>query len=140
MQTRWKRTVMVETFNLETDINGEVRVNAVVGRENDVYYQTDIFNKIDDEIKHRYDTKTHIYVIVADISTERVDDNCGVARFEGGPVLLPMSGGCIENEESVRLISHELGHALNLEYDFRDPSYIMSYGPVKKLKTEFSRL
>ena len=29
-------------------------------------------------------------------------------------------------------IAHELGHAFGLQHDFRDPSYLMSYGETKK--------
>ena len=116
-----------KTFKLGTDTNGKVVVHVVIGQHGDVYYHTDTLSKIEQEIKPRYDIGTYIFIVIVDISTERVNKVCGIARFDGGPVLLPASGGCVEME----LTAHELGHALNLEHDFRDQSYIMSYGATR---------
>ncbi len=117
-----------KTFNLETDTNGKVVVHPVTGEFNDAYYHADILNKIDNETKTRFNSETDIYVFVVDVSTERIQGNCGIARFEGGPVMVPATGDCVTGEHGADLIAHELGHALNLEHDFRDHDYIMSYG------------
>ncbi len=124
-----------KTFNLETDTNGKVVVHPVTGEFNDIYYHADTFNKIDNETKTRFNSKTDIYVFVVDVITEQIQGNCGVARFEGGPVMVPATGNCVQGDQGLNLIAHEIGHALNLEHDFRDESYIMSYGatPEKQL-------
>ncbi len=117
-----------KTFNLEKDGNDQVIVHIVIAQHNDSHYHTDTLNKIANETNARFNNEEHIYVFVADISTERVQGNCGIARFDGGPVIVPASGNCVAGDNGVELIAHELGHALNLEHDFRDNTYIMSYG------------
>ena len=116
-----------KTFQLETDRNDDLIVHPILGKNNDKYYQTGTLDKIDTETKDSFGNKD-IRVIIVDVSTERVQGNCGIARFNGGPVLVPVSGDCVVGNEGVELIAHELGHAFNLEHDFRDDSYIMSYG------------
>lgn len=117
-----------KTFNLETDANGKVVVYPVTGQHGDAHYLTDTLNKIYEETKTQFDTDTHIYLFVVDVSTEKIEGNCGVARFEGGPAMVPASGDCVVNERGVQLIAHELGHAFNLVHDFRNDLYTMSYG------------
>ena len=54
----------------------------------------------------------------------------------GGPVLIPSIGNCVRDNDVINLISHELGHALNLHHDFRDVKYIMAKGGPHR--TQFS--
>ena len=42
--------------------------------------------------------------------------------------MFPVTGECVSGDAGVALIAHELGHAFNLEHDFRDDTYMMSYG------------
>ena len=100
----------------------------VTGNFNDAYYHTDTLSKITDEIDDQYDTEKDIYIVIVDVSTERIQGNCGIAYFDGGPVMVAATGDCVQGEHGVDLIAHELGHALNLEHDFRNDVYIMSYG------------
>ncbi|MDE0635964.1 MAG: NPCBM/NEW2 domain-containing protein [Candidatus Poribacteria bacterium] len=124
-----------KTFKLETDANGQVVVHPLTGQHGDAHYHTDTLNKIYEETKAQFDTDTHIYLFVVDVSTEKIEGNCGVARFEGGPAMVPASGDCVADERGVQLIAHELGHAFNLIHDFRNDLYIMSYGSERR---EFS--
>ncbi len=116
-----------KTFELEMDTDSNVVVHSVVGQQNDAQYHTDTLNKIDAETNQLFDN-TDICVIVVDVSTDRIDGNCGIARYDGGPVMIPASGDCVVGDHSIQLIAHELGHALNLVHDWRDNTYIMSYG------------
>ena len=118
-------------FNLENDVTGNLVVHPVTGKFDDAHYHTDTLNKITEEIKSQFDTKKDIYIVVVDVSTERIQGNCGIAQFDGGPVMVPATGDCIQGEHGIDLIAHELGHALNLEHDFRNDSYIMSYGAAR---------
>ena len=124
-----------KTFKFETDASGKVVVHTVAGQHRDAYYHTDTLNKIYEETKTQFDTGTYIYLFVVDVSTEKIDGNCGVARFEGGPAMVPASGDCVVNERGVQLIAHELGHTFNLMHDFRNDLYTMSYGSER---SEFS--
>ncbi len=42
--------------------------------------------------------------------------------------MVPASGNCTESDFGVQLIAHEIGQAFDLGHDFRDNSFIMSYG------------
>ena len=117
-----------KTFKLETGTNGSVVVHHYAGKYSDSYYHTDTLQKVHTEIKTRFDTETDVYAVFVDISAERVNGNCGIAYFEGGPAMFPATGECVTGDAGVDLIAHELGHAFNLEHDFRDDTYIMSYG------------
>ena len=117
------------TFSLETDRTGKVITHTIIGNHSDNYYLQGTLDKVEAEIQNKFNnTGNDIYVTFVDLSDERVDGNCGIARYQGGPVLIPAHGDCIEGEGGIDLIAHELGHAFNLLHDFRDDTYIMSYG------------
>ena len=115
-------------FQLETDRNNKVITHRLIGRFADSYYRGDTLNRVEAEIRTRFDIRADIYVVFVDISNESIDGNSGVSRFEGGPVMVPASGLSLEGQQGVELIAHELGHAFNLIHDFRSQNYTMSYG------------
>lgn len=117
-----------KTFKLETFRTGKVITHQIIGKHTEAYYFSETLHKVRDEIQHRFNTPNDILVIFVDLSNQRVNGNCGIAQYAGGPVLVPASGECIEGDEGIDLISHELGHAFNLLHDFRDDTHIMSYG------------
>ena len=130
-----------KTFTFETDENGNALVHQVEGKFADLHYHADTDTKVVEEIAERFDLSNHLYLIVADVSSEKIADEntCGVGhnpvfddsdrwKEEQRYAIIPAEGDCFDEDSGVPLTAHELGHACGLEHDFRNNSYIMSYG------------
>ncbi len=129
-------------------------VHIVQGRRNasDYILGQGIFNlfaaepeeQILDEIREEknFDMSKDLYLVVANVDNpgqicgeggtvigQDFGDRfwSGKQSFEGAWALIYESATCVD-EISVYLAAHELGHAFGLRHDFRNPSYIMSYG------------
>ena len=136
-----------KTFSFETDSSGNPTVYHVSGRFTDAYYRNDTYNKIKAEILNQFDTTKHIYLVVADVSSEVIGvvnqgSICGVAhsswnspdnqlwhRVTGGLVVMPASGRCF----APGIAAHELGHTFSLVHDYRDDTYLMGLGTQSRL-------
>ena len=132
-----------KTFTFETDENGETLIYRVDGQFTDWHYHSETHDKVYAEVASQFDMEKHIYLIVVDISSEAIDEKntCGVGggywfkgesslRTRGGYAVIPASGRCFDGEGGTSVTAHEIGHAFGLEHDFRDDTYIMSYGPA----------
>ena len=130
-----------KTFTFETDENGETLIYHVDGQFTDWHYHSETHDKVYAEVASQFDMEKHIYLIVVDISSEAINEEntCGVGgghwfkdessiRTRGGYAVIPASGQCFDGEVGVSVTAHEIGHAFGLEHDFRDDTYIMSYG------------
>ena len=120
-----------KTFTFETDATGKAVVHHVDGRFTDSYYRRNTFRKVWEEIREQFYTPQNIYFITIDIGNERVgrgyNEVCGVGDSHGasdGHVLIPASGDCF----NFKTAAHELGRAFGLQHDFRNDTYIMSFG------------
>ena len=117
------------TFEYEKDNFGRPLVQHVVGEFDDAYYHHDTVFKVLKEIRDRFhDVDRNIYIISVDVSTGFIGGYCGKALYDGGPAFVPSTGDCVRDDDVINLISHELGHALNLNHDFRDLKFIMGRG------------
>ena len=115
------------TFRFEADAEGEPIVHRVDGQHPESYYDSNAFDTILGEVDDSFDIDTNVYAIVIDNSAESVDGAAGLGSRrdkQGGVALVPTGYTWVT-------LAHELGHAFGLEHDFRDSSYIMSYGPFE---------
>ena len=118
------------TFRYETDADGEPLVHRVDGQHPDSHYlDRTAQSAFWDEIALAFDFKANIYFIVIDnsingigLGNRKVVAGVGSSSGKNGGITL-LSGNF-----NLYLAAHELGHAFGLWHDFRDDSYIMSYG------------
>ena len=127
------------TFRYETDTDGDPLVHRVDGKHPESYYETNMSELVLDEIRPVYNLEANVYIIVVDNSREIISDAHGASaagvggRWSkvGGYVIVPPA---VEWD----VLAHELGHAWGLEHDFRDGTYLMSYGRGKERLSECS--
>ena len=119
------------TFRFETDSQGGPLVHHVDGKHPNAHY----YNSADD----RSETwqalgRSRIELIVRDFSSDTVPflgGPAGGVTYRGGGADQSYATVLVPSSFSWRLLAHELGHAFELEHDFRDNEYIMSYGGGK---------
>ena len=119
-----------KTFQFETDARGNAVVYHIKGKFDDAYYH-DESEIVWEEINEQFDSSKNIYFTALDLGSQVIgigegDIACGTGGggSHNGQVLIPASGHCFNFETA----AHELGHAFGLRHDFRNDSYIMSYG------------
>ena len=91
-----------KSFAIEKDKDGNVVVHYIAGKDNDTSYN---YLKIEAEVKSRFDLTKDIFIVAADLSSERIDDNCGFADFNGRMVIVPAGGDCVEGDNGIALIA-----------------------------------
>lgn len=142
-----------KTFTFQKNEDGRAKVYLVEGQYTDHYYVKETAGKITKEITEKFDNSNDVHLIAVDISSERINNRRenpiavgGITPFwidfkkdlwgaRAGHAIVPVSGDDVFNWET---IAHELGHAFGLKHDFRDASYLMSYGNAKKRLSEGS--
>ena len=122
------------TFRYETNANGMPLIHRVDGEHPESHYEANMYDLVLDEIGPVYNLEANVYIIVVDNSREMVGDALGYgSRWSkvGGVAMVPQSVEWF-------VLAHELGHAWGLEHDFRDGTYLMSYGPGEERLSECS--
>ena len=114
-----------KTFRIETDAWGNPIVHRVNGKHPNKYYPKDTI-RVWEEIRERFETINIINFIVIDNSTDEITGILsGRASIGGSYALVP-------SNFNGRVAAHELGHTFGLKHDFREDSYLMSYGLGKR--------
>ena len=117
------------TFRLERDDEGDPVVHRVDGQYPDSRYADGTW-ALADEIRQGFDLSKTISLFVIDISNDRINRKHGGEGTwwskQGGAALVP--GGFTR-----RTLAHELAHAFGMGHDFRDGSYVLSYGSQRSL-------
>ena len=108
-----------KTFRLETDADGRTVVHRVTGNQDSTHYQHNPALALR-EFANRIQTRNTILFVVLDHGGLTIGGAGGVA-LPGERILVPASFG-------LKVAAHELGHAFTLHHDFRNDSYIMSWG------------
>ena len=118
------------TFRIETDAQGEPLVHRVNGQHPERHYsQHDTADEILEETHSIFDIEANVYLIV-------IDSRDSILSY-GDPVggvgtRWTKNGGfaLVDGNVWFDTAAHELGHAFGLDHDFRDDTYIMSYGSL----------
>ncbi len=122
------------SFRHETDADGDLLVHRVDGNHPESHYEMNMYDLVIAEVESAYDLEANVYIIVVDNSMEMIGDAAGFGnRWSkvGGVAMVPQS-------VEWYVLAHELGHAWGLEHDFRDGTYLMSYGPGEERLSECS--
>ena len=103
-------------FRIETDSQGKPMVHRVDGGHPSSYY---LATTSTDEIERAFNLNANIYHIILD---------AGYFRGHGGRLGKNAGFSVLPDGLGWDTTAHELGHAFGLRHDFRDGTYIMSYG------------
>ena len=113
------------TFRVERDDEGDPLVHRVDGKYPDSHYVDGTWS-LAAEIREGFDLSKTISVFVIDISNNRVD-----RKYAGQAIWSSKQSGValVVGDFTWGILAHELAHAFGMGHDFRDGSYILSYGP-----------
>lgn len=133
-----------KSFTFEKNEDGSAKIYLFEGRTAEDYYLKNTSRKVAKEIYDRFDPSKNIYLILVDISSEKINKGKGIVTAssdifminykektwgqQGGDVIMPAD----PNGYSSVFVSKMLGYALGLDRDYRDASHLMSYGSKQK--------
>ena len=112
------------TFRIETDAQGEPMVHRVDGRHPTRHYKE--YYHVFDGIEQVVDVEANVYLVFA-------LDNFALGGRTGKSSGFAFVGSGYGSGDYDDVVAHELGHAFGLDHDFRDETYVMSYGIGNRL-------
>ena len=115
------------TFRIETDDHGDPLVHRVDGQHPDIHYLSGTWALRSTRSREVFDLSGNIHVLRC--RQQHQPDRSDRQRGRGGAYWGKQSGAALVGGEfRWTTMAHELGHAFGLDHDFRDDSYMMSYG------------
>ena len=116
-----------KTFRFETDAQGAPLVHRVGGQHPDGHY-LDETHVVYDEIQQLFDLYENVYLVVVDHSIDAIGLSGGGRSAGTGGGYKKSGRALVPSSVVSSTVAHELGHAFGLPHDFREKTYIMSYG------------
>ena len=116
------------TFQFEADDQGDPVVHRVDGDYADSHYSSR--GGTDGEIQRAFDNSQNIILIIMDVSASSAHGRGSGGKGSGWAIVY--------GDWNWFAAAHELGHSFDLEHDFRDNEYIMSYGRADRSSAKLS--
>ena len=118
-------------FRFEADAAGEPLVHRVNGKRSTSYYNDlNTVDKVIDEIDPVFDLEANVYYITIDNGNAAIYTGDLLVGGVGSRWTKDGGFGMVPGGANFGTAAHELGHALGLSHDFRDDTYVMSYGYI----------
>ena len=119
-----------ETFQYETDDQGEPLVHRLDGQNPDSHYVDGTFDAVFAEIEQTFDVSQNVYFVLIDNSIHEITTEDG-SEAGGAATSIGKSGGValFSDEFTFGIAAHELTHAFGpVWHDFNSDAYVLSYG------------
>ena len=116
-------------LRFEADAQGEPLVHRIDGKRSISYYnERNTTGRAWDEIIDVFDIEANVYYITIDNGNSSFYADDKLVGGVGGSAGKHGGWGIVPSKADFGTVAHELGHAFGLLHDFRDDTYIMSYG------------
>ena len=120
------------TFRFEADADGAPVVHTLVGEHGDAYYLKETWGPVQQELRQAFESDRRVYFIVIDNSRDLIPFGGRMWVYGLGSGLRERGTAMVPVGFRFTTAAHELAHAFGMDaHDFRDTSYILSYGSGK---------